>query len=157
MTCGTNLAHRAWDDSMTVAPDHANERRRIGLVAARSTAEAGDLAEDVAAWLTARYCEVVDEDVLAFDAGRSADAIVVLGGDGLMMRAANAYPDVPLRGINFGKVGFLGLVERRDWRRALESLVAGRFAIQEGATLAAAVVRDGQILEHGWAINDVVV
>ena len=55
------------------------------------------------------------------------DAIVVLGGDGLMMRAANAYPDVPLLGINFGKVGFLALVERRQWREALAALVEGKF------------------------------
>ena len=130
---------------------------RIGLVAARSKDEAGDLATEIADWLRAHDREVVPEDALGADGGRSAAAIVVLGGDGLMMRAANAYPDVPLLGINFGKVGFLALVERRNWRRALEALIAGRFAVQEGRTLSARVIRGGEALDQGWAINDVVI
>ena len=52
---------------------------------------------------------VISEEQLDLDQGASADAIVVLGGDGLMMRVANHYPDRPLLGINFGKVGFLAL------------------------------------------------
>jgi NAD+ kinase len=119
--------------------------------------EAQDLADDVALAMTSAGAEVVAEESLEA-AGRDAvDAIVVLGGDGLMMRAANAYPDVPLLGINFGNVGFLALVERRDWRGAIEALLAGDYAIQEGPTLRAAVVRNGQTITQGWAINDVVV
>ncbi len=141
----------------TTPGEKAPEVRRVGLVAARSKNEAGDLGEEVDSWLRSRGLEVVAEDRLGDDQGSSTDAIVVLGGDGLMMRAANAFPDVPLLGINFGKVGFLALVERRDWRNALESLIAGRFSVQEGATLAAQVVRDDRELDQGWAINDVVV
>ena len=131
--------------------------RRVGLVAARSKVEAAELAREVSDWLFAHDCVVVAEDRLTADAGQSVDAVVVLGGDGLMMRAANAYPDVPLLGINFGKVGFLALVERRDWRAALSALVEARYAVQDGATLAATVLRDGGELDQGWAINDVVV
>jgi NAD+ kinase len=130
---------------------------RIGLVAALSKEEAGSLATEIATWLTERGRTVIPEAELLRDQGRSADAIVVLGGDGLMMRAANAYPDVPLLGINFGKVGFLALVERRDWLPALEGLISGRYSIQEGATLQATVVRRGEHLDFGWAINDVVI
>ena len=129
----------------------------VGLVAARGKTEAAALATEAASWLTEHGCTVVPEDRLAGDRGRSAKTIVVLGGDGLMMRAANAYPDVPLLGINFGKVGFLALVERRDWREALQALIDDRFTVQEGATLAAAVNRRGESLDQGWAINDVVI
>ena len=142
---------------MMAVPAEVDHRSRFGLVAARSKAEAGELATEVADWLTIRGCIVLPEHELAADAGQSVDAIIVLGGDGLMMRAANAYPDVPLLGINFGNVGFLALVERRDWRTALEALVEGRFTIQEGATLAAMVARGDQTIDQGWAINDVVV
>jgi NAD+ kinase len=131
--------------------------KQIGLVAAHSKAEAHELARDVETWLGERGCTVVPEAALGRDGAAAVDAIVVLGGDGLMMRAANAYPDVPLLGINFGKVGFLALVERRDWRRALAALVEGRFTVQEGATLAATLLRGGEHLEQGWAINDVVI
>ncbi len=131
--------------------------RRVGLVAARSKQEAGTLAGEVETWLAERGRTVIREEELVATAGQGADAIVVLGGDGLMMRAANAYPDVPLLGINFGNVGFLALVERRDWRAALTALIHGEFAIQEGATLLATVLRGGETIELGWAINDVVV
>lgn len=136
---------------------HRPPLQRVGLVAARSKLEAGSLATEVEAWLGGHGRTVIREEQLLADEGQSADAIVVLGGDGLMMRAANTYPDVPLLGINFGNVGFLALVERRDWQEALDALISGHFAIQEGATLQAAVQRRGATIDQGWAINDVVV
>lgn len=131
--------------------------RTIGLIAAQSKEEASALAVEIDSWLRERGCEVVHEVNLTPERLSEIDAIVVLGGDGLMMRSANAFPDVPLLGINFGKVGFLAMVERRDWEIALESLLAGDFTIDEGATLEAAIERGGQTLDQGWAINDVVI
>ncbi len=128
---------------------------RVGLVAARSKTEAGELGKEVAGWLSEHGLAVVPESDLEGQ-GPAVDAVVVLGGDGLMMRAANTYPDIPLLGINFGNVGFLALVERRDWRVALENLIAGRYMVEPGATLAACLVRDGESRDTGWAINDVV-
>ena len=113
------------------------------------------MAVSVADTLTRTGAEVVEEDQLS--ASGDVDAIVVLGGDGLMIRAATAYPDVPLLGINFGNVGFLALVERKDWPRAISSLLAGDYAIQEGPTLEANLVRQADMVSQGWAINDVVV
>lgn len=136
---------------------HGRGRRSVGIVAARGKPEAGELAEQIERWLIDRGCRVVLEDALTANGAGPTDAIVVLGGDGLMMRAANAFPDVPLLGINFGKVGFLALVERRDWESALDALVEDRFAVREGATLAATLLRGDETLDQGWAINDVVV
>ncbi len=127
---------------------------RIGLVAALSKTEAQELSVEIAEWLRHHECTVLPEEELAT---KPADAIIVLGGDGLMMRAANAYPDIPLLGINFGAVGFLALVERRDWIAAIQALIEGRFVTQEGPTLRATVIRDGREVDQGWAINDVVV
>ena len=130
---------------------------RIGLVAARSKDEARELAVSVAESLTSAGATVIGEDQLGDPRTGTVDAIVVLGGDGLMMRAATAYPDIPLLGINFGNVGFLALVERKDWRRATAALLAGDFRIQEGPTLEATLVRQADSVPQGWAINDVVV
>jgi NAD+ kinase len=131
---------------------------RVGLIAARSKAEAQELAPEVARAMAGRGVDVVPEEDLAFgdSARHQVDAIVVLGGDGLMMRAANAYPDVPLLGINFGNVGFLALVERRDWQPAVAALLAGEYFLQEGPTLQANRVRGAEAANQGWAINDVV-
>jgi NAD+ kinase len=131
--------------------------RRIGLVAARSKAEAQDLAVAVAEAIESAGAEVIAEDYLRGDANHATDAIVVLGGDGLMMRAASAYPGVPLLGINFGNVGFLALVERREWKQAIQALLAGDYSVQEGTTLHATLLRGGRMMPQGSAINDVVV
>jgi NAD+ kinase len=138
-----------------VASEHPPVRR-IGLVAAHSKPEAQELGVEVSAWVAGRGYDVVPEDSINSPGVEPVDAIVVLGGDGLMMRAANAYPDIPLLGINFGNVGFLALVEKRDWQWALESLFAGQYETEEGPTLAASLVRGGEVIDQGWAINDVV-
>jgi NAD+ kinase len=130
---------------------------RVGLVAARSKEEAQELAVSIASALQEAGADVVPESELLDSGSAPVDAIVVLGGDGLMMRAANAYPGVPLLGINFGNVGFLALVERRDWQLAIQALLAGEYAVQEGATLQATLLRGDQRIPQGSAINDVVV
>jgi NAD+ kinase len=134
-----------------------SEIQTIGLVAAYSKGEATALAQEIEAWLEQHDRRVLPESELYGEALESVDAIIVLGGDGLMMRAANTYPDIPLLGINFGKVGFLALVERRNWLKAVEELVNGSFKIEEGSTLAASIERDGVLIDQGWAINDVVI
>jgi NAD+ kinase len=126
-------------------------------IAARSKVEAQELSANVARALDIAGAEVVGEEILSSGAHAPVDAIVVLGGDGLMIRAANSYPGIPLLGINFGNVGFLALIERRDWQRAIDALLAGDYAVQQGSTLAATLVREGAGVPQGWAINDVVV
>jgi NAD+ kinase len=140
-----------------IASGSAKESTRIGLIAARGKDEARQLAISVANYLSAAGVDVVPEQMLGGLHQAPTDAIVVLGGDGLMMRAANAYPGVPLLGINFGNVGFLALVERRDWKSAIDALLAGRYTVQDGPTLKATLVRDEQTTPYGSAVNDVVV
>lgn len=140
----------------TVAATPAKPQR-VGLIAARSKIEAQELSVSVAHALDLAGAEVVREEILASGAYGSVDAIVVLGGDGLMIRAANSYPGIPLLGINFGNVGFLALIERRDWQRAIDALLEGDYAVQQGSTLQATLVREGTIVPQGWAINDIVV
>lgn len=131
--------------------------QHIGLVAARSKEEAQELAEHVANFLASSGATVVLEDELQRTQAENIDAIVVLGGDGLMIRTANVYPGVPLLGINFGNVGFLALFERRDWQQVVNSLLNGQYKIQEGPTLKSTLVKSEEISFLGTAINDVVV
>lgn len=131
--------------------------RRYGIVAALSKPEAERLGVEIASWLQDQGHEAVSEADLSAHGTTGIDAVVVLGGDGLMMRSANVYPDVPLLGINFGKVGFLALVEQQAWVPALENLINGDFSIETSSTLEANVVRGEHVLEQGWAINDVVI
>ena len=89
------------------------------------------------------------------------DVLVVLGGDGTFLRAARAVirDDVPLLGINVGKVGFLSKVEATDLEHVLEQLLAGRFAIEPRMALEGRILRDGEAVEPDRmvALNDIVV
>ena len=130
--------------------------RTLGIMAARNKPEAQELEEEISTWLVGRGVEVRDEASMLRDGTAGIDVLVVLGGDGLMMRTARIFPDIPLLGINFGHVGFLTMVERRDWQTALESTITGQCRVQRGPTLQATVVRDGETIAQGWVINDVV-
>ncbi len=78
------------------------------------------------------------------------DLLVVLGGDGTFLRAARAVieDDVPLLGINVGKVGFLSKVEANDVERVLGLLVEGRYTLEPRMAL------EGRILRNGTAVDD---
>ena len=117
--------------------------RRYGIVAALSKPEAEELGREITAWLQANGHEAVPEADLSAHGTAGIEAVVVLGGDGLMMRSANMYPDIPLLGINFGKVGFLALVEQQDWRTGVQKLVQGDFTIETSSTLEANLMREG--------------
>lgn len=131
--------------------------RMVGFVVAESKHNAAGLASDIQAFLREHHFEILDEDRLNLGHFGLLDAIIVLGGDGLMMRCANRYPNIPILGINFGKVGFLASVEQREWRAAMESFIAGDFQVQDGSTLAASLIRNDRVTDEGWAINDVVI
>ncbi len=131
--------------------------QKIGIIAARGKPEAEALAPEIEAWLRSRDITPVPESELNSRGYDDVTAVVVLGGDGLMMRSANVYPDVPLLGINFGQVGFLTLVEQHHWQLALDSLVNGRFDVEHNSTLQATLYREDEELDQGWAINDVVI
>ena len=129
----------------------------VGFVVAESKQSAAGLADDARSFLREHDYEIVDEETLNRGHFGLLEAIIVLGGDGLMMRCANRYPNIPILGINFGKVGFLASVEQRDWRAALEAFVSGQFQVEEGSTLAASLLRDHEVTDEGWAINDIVI
>jgi NAD+ kinase len=74
------------------------------------------------------------------------DALVVLGGDGTFLRAARAVAevDVPLVGVNLGKVGFLSKVETRDLEAVLGQLVEGKFGLENRMALQATIHPGGR-------------
>jgi len=127
----------------------------IGLIIARDKHEAAEIAEDVERWLTEAGVTVRSESELL--AGASVDLLVTLGGDGLIMRMAHVFPNIPILGINVGKVGFLARIEREDWTQALTDIIEGRYRVQVTPTLNASVCRVDHEPQSFWAINDVVI
>jgi len=91
----------------------------------------------------------------------TTDALVVLGGDGTFLRAVRAVAevDVPILGINLGKVGFLSKAEAGELDAVLGKIVAGEYRIDERMALEGRILRGGQpvdVVRH-VALNDIVV
>jgi NAD+ kinase len=90
----------------------------------------------------------------------TTDVLVVLGGDGTFLRAAQAVTqvDVPLLGINLGKVGFLSMAEAHELERVLGKVVAGAYSLRERLALEGAILPAGRpASERFTALNDIVV
>ena len=84
----------------------------------------------------------------------------MLGGDGTFLRAAQAVAevDVPLLGVNLGKVGFLSKAEAHELEPVLEKLVAGRYTVGERMALVGAILPDGRPADGEFtALNDIVI
>lgn len=91
--------------------------------------------------------------------GRSCDLAVVVGGDGTMLGFARemAHYGVPLLGINQGRLGFITDIPIERWRESLAPVLAGDYEVEPRAMLEGAVLRDGESIFSGLALNDVVV
>ncbi|GAA4200421.1 NAD kinase [Streptosporangium oxazolinicum] len=100
--------------------------------------------------------DVVPAGSAAVDA---AEMIIVLGGDGSLLRAAElARPaGVPLLGVNLGHVGFLAEAEVEDLAEAVDSVVDGRYDVEERMTIEVTARLNGNLLADSWALNEVTV
>lgn len=109
---------------------------------------------------TARQSEIRDYTTVHIDAiGAYADLAVVLGGDGTMLTVARALLDsnIPLVGVNRGRFGFLTDLRSESMLDAMAGILAGEFNIEQRILLSATILRKGEIVSEGHAMNDVVV
>lgn len=125
----------------------------------------------IIAWLEQRSFRVVltpagaakldrpDLTVPEGEAWGEAELLIVLGGDGTLIRAVNmvAPYGVPVMGINTGRLGFLTAIENGEVLQHLEEILEGRSVIEERMMLTAQVERDGQVLMAAAALNDAVI
>lgn len=86
------------------------------------------------------------------------DCILVLGGDGTLLRTARNLlnQDIPLLGINLGTLGYLAEVEIAAIEEALDKLLADRFTREERMMLEGQVRRQ-DMTEQNYALNDIVI
>jgi NAD+ kinase len=86
----------------------------------------------------------------------SAELVVVLGGDGTILRGAELVRGgpVPLLGINLGHVGFLAESERDDLDYTVQRIAARDYEVEERMTLDVAVHADGGRIAQMWAVNE---
>lgn len=91
--------------------------------------------------------------------GRQCDLAVVVGGDGTMLHIARelARYNVPLVGVNQGRLGFITDIPVRETAEVLAPMIAGDYEEEHRSMFEGAVERDGEIIYEGYALNDVVV
>lgn len=92
------------------------------------------------------------------DLGEWADLIIVVGGDGTLLGAARdlARHEVPLLGINRGRLGFLTDIMPFEMEERVLAVLNGEYVTEDRFLLQAGVVRDGRTVSTGVALNDVV-
>ncbi len=143
---------------------------RIGLIANASKPDALKLLTDLVDWLTEQGIEVLVENEPAGLIGRDAigasetevvstDLIVVLGGDGTILRASRlaAPRGTPIMGVHFGQYGFITEVHPPEAKSALQRVLSGDYQISERLMLRVRLTRNDVEVGSWTALNDVVV
>ena len=139
--------------------------RRIGFAYNPTKEDAVELAARATGWCAVRGIEtwaVASGDTPALLAALAGvDVLVVLGGDGTFLRAARAVAeiDVPVVGVNLGKMGFLSKAEAHELEDLLAKITEGRFRLENRMGLRGAIHGEGGgAARHSFlALNDVVI
>ncbi len=90
------------------------------------------------------------------DAVEGCELLVVLGGDGTLLRGAEfaRRSGVPMLGVNLGRVGFLAEAERDDLDKVVDRVVTQAYEVEERMTLDVLVREDGNVVHTDWALNE---
>ncbi len=131
-----------------------------------------NVLQDISHFLSDQGCEVAIEQETAANAGlvglpvldvagigASCDLCLVIGGDGTMLGIGRqlARYDVPLIGINQGRLGFITDLPLDDFRAKLTPMLRGEHEVDSRTLMHARVMRDGHCVFDALAMNDVVV
>ncbi|MEO7640794.1 MAG: NAD(+)/NADH kinase, partial [Ramlibacter sp.] len=153
--------------------------RQVALIGKYQAAVSGTGAaatrmalEDIAQFLHSQGCDVVVEMETAANAGivgypaldveaigAQCDLGLVVGGDGTMLGIGRqlARHNVPLIGINQGRLGFITDIPLDNYRAALTLMLRGEHTEDRRSLMHARVLRDGHCVFDALAMNDVVV
>ena len=128
--------------------------------------------EDVAHFLARQGCEVVFDQNTAqltglngyatldlAQIGQQCDLGIAIGGDGTMLGVGRqmACHNLPLIGINQGRLGFITDIPLKDYQSVLAPMLQGKYQTESRSLMHARVQRDGHCVFDALAMNDVVV
>ncbi|MFO7583609.1 MAG: NAD(+)/NADH kinase [Anaerolineales bacterium] len=136
---------------------------RIAIVAHPKLDDAMREAGIVAAYLKdkgiqAPHGSLYDEDLRSRVKSGQFDVLIAFGGDGTILRAGHlcAPYDVPILGLNKGRLGFLFQIDDH-WEHVIDRLLSGDYWVENRMMLSAEHFRAGEKLGTWQAVNDVVV
>ena len=144
--------------------------KKIGVFAKKNHPDAERIAFDISERFNREQIEVLFEDSLAEQIGQingyageeippQVDLIIVLGGDGTLISVARLVGgrNVPIMGVNLGRLGFLTEITRDELPEMLDNLIRGEYKVSERMMLDAFIRRDGEIVGQYTVLNDVVI
>ena len=87
------------------------------------------------------------------------ECAIALGGDGTILQMSRGLrgSDIPMLGVNLGNLGFLAEIEIYDVKKMLDCLLNNEYRIEERVMLQGQVVRQEEIFEDDYALNDIVI
>lgn len=115
------------------------------------------MATKVSAQLEAWGIEVlIDSECLVDIYSEAIDSIIVLGGDGTLIRAARQYAeqDVPMLGVNMGTVGFLSNIKADELESCLDSFIRHDYSIDERMMLDVGIYREEILVKRVYSLNE---
>jgi NAD+ kinase len=144
--------------------------KRFGVVAKPRQEDLAPTVRQLIGWLKERGVETfLDENLsrllepdrpalLNSETLAQQNLVIVLGGDGTLLRAARlvGLSDVPLLGVNLGGLGFLTAVTTEELFPTLETILKGEHAPEERMRLGVKVVRQGKTIFECVVLNDAV-
>ncbi|BBZ04181.1 NAD kinase [Mycolicibacterium chitae] len=97
--------------------------------------------------------DVVDADE---NAAKGCELVMVLGGDGTFLRAAELArnADIPVLGVNLGRIGFLAEAEADAIDAVLDHVINRVYRVETRMTLDIVVTVGGEVINRGWALNE---
>lgn len=144
----------------------------IGLFGKYKDPSVGDVINELTRFLQGRARKVLLGETTAAEIaeplaesrpdaqiGKEIDLAVVVGGDGTMLNVARSLAEyeVPLLGVNLGRLGFLTDISADDMTGAIGKILDGDYQAEERLLLYAEIIRDGKIVHSSNAFNDVII
>jgi NAD+ kinase len=137
---------------------------RIAIAANPQSTETLPRAQEVSKFLSSRGVETVyglldDPQLRQHVEERNVELLIVLGGDGTMLRAGHlcAPADIPILGINMGHFGFLTEIQRGEWRDVLPRLLTQAVWFENRMMLKAERWQGGELMGTWEVVNEAVV
>lgn len=145
--------------------------REVLLVVHTGRPDARHTAEKAAAWFGAAgvRLRVLSDEAPGLDsscyetvvpndehAARGTELVFVLGGDGTLLRGAElARPaDVPVLGVNLGRVGFLAEADSDDLEDVVTHVARRQYRVEDRMTVDVTATLDGRAIAENWALNE---
>jgi NAD+ kinase len=141
------VAHTGRQQALTSARFVVDRLTAAGLTVRALSAEASEL------------CCGAEEVPPGPEAAAGAELVMVIGGDGTLLRAAEiARPaGVPLLGVNLGHVGFLAEAEPDDLAGTVDRVIGRHYEVEHRMTIDVTVRQNGSVTAETWALNEATV